>query len=308
MGVPRLVRPWLAYALVTTVSWGIWGALTDLPASRGFPDTLIYCVWALTMVPVSLFALKRGEWRLQGDSKSLVYGTLIGFLGAGGQMLLFHTLRIGPTYLIFPIISLSPVITIALSFGLLHERTGKSGALGILLAVCSLPLFDYSNSNGSGGFAHPWFILALGVLAAWGLQGYFIKVANAAMNAESIFVYMTLSGLLLIPVALEMTDFSTPINWGPSGPLLAAVIQILNAIGALTLVHAFRHGKAIVVSPLTNAGAPMLTALIAIALLGAVPAATKIAGIVLALLAAALLAIEPSPASIVPSPQAGSTG
>ena len=52
----------------------------------------------------------------------------IGLLGAGGQMVLFYALTMGPAYLIFPIISLSPVITIAMSFALLGERTGKLGA------------------------------------------------------------------------------------------------------------------------------------------------------------------------------------
>ena len=69
--------------------------------------------------------------------------------------------------------------------------------------------------------------------------------------------------------------------------------QILNSVGALTLVYAFRYGKAIVVSPLTNAGAPLITALLALALLGLVPEPLKITGIVLAFVAAALLAIEP---------------
>jgi drug/metabolite transporter (DMT)-like permease len=100
-------------------------------------------------------------------------------------------------------------------------------------------------------------------------------------------------GLALVPVALAMTDFSRPINLGLEGPYLAAATQILNAIGALTLVYAFRYGKAIVVSPLTNAGAPLITSLIALALLGIVPQPLKITGIVLAFLAAALLAIEP---------------
>ena len=125
------------------------------------------------------------------------------------------------------------------------------------------------------------------------MQAYFIKRANATMDAESIFFYMALSAVLSIPVALGMTDFSQPIHWGPSGPGLAAAIQVLNAIGALTLVHAFRHGKAIVVAPLVNAGAPLLTSVIAILLAGAMPAGTKLAGIVLALGAALLLALQP---------------
>jgi drug/metabolite transporter (DMT)-like permease len=61
------------------------------------------------------------------------------------------------------------------------------------------------------------------------------------------------------------------------------------------LVYAFRYGKAIVVSPLTNAGAPLITALLSILLLGSVPTATKLVGVALALLAAVFLAIEPEP-------------
>ena len=290
-------RGWLAYALVTTGFWGVWGAFTGLPANHGFPETLIYAVWALTMIPPALYALRRVGWRVQHDARSVIYGGLIGLLGAGGQMLLFHAVRIGPAYLIFPVISLSPVVTVVLSLLLLRERTGKLGTLGIVLALCSLPLFDYSGSVSAGAYGELWFLPALGVLVAWGLQAFFMKLANASMDAESIFFYMTVWGLLLIPVALAMTDFSVPINWGADGPYLAAAIQILNVIGALTLVYAFRYGKAIVVSPLTNAGAPLITAVLSILLLGTAPTATKLIGIALALVAAVFLAIEPEPAA-----------
>ena len=96
-------------------------------------------------------------------------------------------------------------------------------------------------ASGQQGVA--WFVYALIILLAWGVQGYFMKLANATMDAENIFLYMTLTALLLIPVALWMTDFSTPINYGWQGPGLAAITQILNAVGALTLVYAFRYGR-----------------------------------------------------------------
>jgi len=288
-------RAWLAYALVTTGFWGVWGAFTGLPANHGFPETMIYVVWALTMIPPALYALRRVGWRLQHDARSVGYGASIGLLGAGGQMLLFHAVRTGPAYLIFPVISLSPVVTVALSLALLHERTRKLGALGIVLALCSLPLFDYTGDSSAGAYGQLWFLPALGVLVAWGLQAFLMKLANATMDAESIFFYMMVTGLALVPVALAMTDFSVPINWGLDGPYLAAATQILNSVGALTLVYAFRYGKAIVVSPLTNAGAPLITALLSILLLGTAPTATKLAGIGLALLAAVFLAIEPEP-------------
>jgi drug/metabolite transporter (DMT)-like permease len=136
-------------------------------------------------------------------------------------------------------------------------------------------------------------VYSLIILIAWGVQAFFMKLANRSMRAESIFFYMTLAALALVPVALWMTDFSQPINYGVGGPWLATVTQILNAIGALTIVYAFRYGKALVVSPLTNAGAPLITAVIALAVLGIMPQPLKLTAIGLAFLAAVLLAIEP---------------
>jgi drug/metabolite transporter (DMT)-like permease len=283
----------LIFALLTTGLWGVWGAFAGRPAENGFPETLIYVVWALTMIAPGLFALARLGWKLEHDRRSVVLGTLIGLLGAGGQMLVFHAVHTGPTYLIFPMIALSPVVTIALSASWLGERVTWVGALGIALALAALPLFDYAPGERAGDHGIAWFIYSLIILVAWGVQAFFWKLANRSMRAESIFIYMTLTGLALITVALYMTDFSQPINYGLGGPWLAAVTQILNSIGALTIVYAFRYGKAIVVSPLTNAGAPLITALIALAILGIMPQPLKLLGIGLAFVAAALLAIEP---------------
>ena len=289
-------RAWLTYALITTLFWGVWGAFAEFPTRHGFPDTLVYVVWTLTMIPPALYAMQRVGWRVQRDGGSVLLGALIGFTGAGGQMLLFHAVHTGPTYLIFPVIALSPVVTIALSMVFLRERVSKVGTLGVLLALIALPLFNYSPAPVGGATAEAgvsWFIFASIVLLAWGVQGYFMKLANATMNAENIFLYMTLTSLLLIPAALWMTDFSTPIEYGWQGPGLAAITQILNAVGALTLVYAFRYGRALVVAPLANAGAPMITAVVSMIVLGVVPNIVTVIAVVLAFLAAALLAIEP---------------
>jgi drug/metabolite transporter (DMT)-like permease len=285
-------RNWVVYALVTVFLWGIWGALAGLSAERGFPDTLVYCVWSLTMIPPALFVLARNGWKLDVSGQAIAYGMTIGLLGAGGQMLLFKALTIGPAYFIFPIISLSPAITIALSFMLLRERTGRLGALGIVLALVALPMLDLSFGESSTG-SLGWFALALLIMAAWGVQAYFMKRANNTVSAESIFFYMMIGGLVLAPVAWAWTDFSQPVNLGWDGPWMTAGIQILNAVGALMLVYAFRYGKAMVVAPLTNAGAPLVTAVLALLFAGVVPGPLKILGLVLALVASVLLVLEP---------------
>lgn len=285
-------RRWLWFALATVVLWGVWGAFAGISAQRGFPETLTYCVWAVTMIVPAVIVMQRERWKLDISPKAVAYGLAIGLLGAGGQMVLFYAVSTGPAYLIFPIISLSPLITIVMSFLILRERTNWLGALGVVLALIALPMFDY-DPNGGAAHGVGWFILALVVMACWGVQAYFMKTANTVMSAESIFFYMMVSGLMLVPVALLMTNFHHSVNWGWDGPWLAAAIQMLNAIGALLLVYAFRHGKAIVVAPLSNAGGPLITAVLSLLLEGVIPGPLKTVGLILALLSSIFLALAP---------------
>src|SRR5262245_65825785 len=157
---------WLIHALVTTVLWGVWGALAGLPGEHGVPETLNYVVWSITMIAPAIFVLRRADRPLMRDARSVKLGLAIGLLGAGGQLILFYAVRIGPPYLIFPIISLSPALTIALSFALLKERTGLLGMAGIALALLSLPLFDYRSGDESADYGL-WFVLALAILGPW---------------------------------------------------------------------------------------------------------------------------------------------
>ena len=285
-------KHWLVYALITTFFWGVWGAFSEVPEKNGFPGTLIYVVWSLTMILPALYALKQIKWEVEFDKKSVFYGLLIGFLGAGGQLaLLSKAIVTGPAYLIFPIISLSPVITIFLSTLFLKERAGWKGWLGIVLALVAIPLLSYqAPEDGSSNYT--WLFYALLVFLAWGLQAFYMRKANETMKAESIFFYMTITGLALSIVALFMTDFNADINWGFEGVGMAFLIQILNSIGALTIVYAFRYGKAIIVSPLTNAVAPVITIIISLILYSVFPNNIVLSGMILALISMLILSFD----------------
>ncbi len=282
-------RSWLLFAIITTLSWGVWGAFIEIPEKAGFPATLGYSVWALTMVPCALVALKIAGWKLERDWRSVLLGCTVGLLGAGGQLVLFETLRLGPAYLVFPIISVYPVITILLSVIFLGERAGRRAWAGIALALIAIPLLAYQPPGNTAARGSLWILLALFVFLAWGVQAYVMKFANRSMQAEGIFFYMMATALALIPAAVAMTDFSRAVNWGFRGPYLAAAIQVLNSIGALCLVYAVRYGKAIIVVPMT-ALAPVLTVLISLALYQVIPHPVIIAGMVCAVGAIYLLA------------------
>ncbi|HUP13310.1 MAG TPA: EamA family transporter, partial [Niastella sp.] len=217
---------WLTFVIIHVIFMGVWGALIEIPEKNGFPATLGYVVWALTMIPASILALTINKWKLEVDKRSILLGSLAGLLGAAGQLVLFFTLRIAPAYLVFPLLSLTPVVTILLAVIFLREKTSRVGWIGIAVAIFAILLLSYQPPGDKNVSGYTWMLLAAIPLLAWGAQGYIMRFANETMSAESIFFYMMISSIILIPLALLMTDFSQPVNWGFKGPYLAAMIQV----------------------------------------------------------------------------------
>jgi len=287
-------KMWLVYALFTTILWGVWGAFIEIPEKGGFPATLGYAVWALTMIPGGIFALIKLKGKLDKDRRSMFLGLGAGLLGCGGQLVLFEALKTGPAYLVFPFISIAPVSTILLSYIFLKERPkSRITWIGIIAAVTAVFLLSYQPPGDSVVSGYLWIILSLFVALMWSLQSFTLRFSNKHMKAESLVVYTVITALLLIPVAVWMTDFSQEINWNFNGPGLTAIIQILNAIGFITLVYAFRFGKAIFVSPMVNALPPVITVAISLIIYQVIPHPVTMSGMVLAIIAALLMALEP---------------
>ena len=284
-------RHWLTYAILTTGTWGIWGALIEIPEQQGFPATLGYSVWALTMIPCAIAARRLDPLPLATSPRAVLLGSLIGFTGAGGQLMLFEALRSGPAFIVFPIVSLYPVITIGCSVWLLRERASLKNWIGITFALPAIVLLSYVEPDDTLVQGYRWFLLAISVLIMWGVQAYIMKFATDTIAAESIFFYMMLSGVLLIPVALGMTDFDQTINWGVNGPYLAAMIHVLNSVGALCYVYALRYGKAIIVVPMT-ALAPVITIILSLWIYQRVPYDYQIIAMCMTAVAIYLMAKE----------------
>jgi drug/metabolite transporter (DMT)-like permease len=280
-------RSWIPYAALLVVFWGVWGAFSSLPADAyGYPDEMIYILWSLTMLIPAYFIL-RSERTFDRRPVAAFYGLLVGLTGAGGQLVLFKALTIGPAYLIFPIIALSPGITVLMATFLLREQLLGLTKIGIVLALIALVFFNIS--GGGNAEVGPWLILALLITVAWGVQAYYMrKAASIGVNDGTTFGYMALSGLLLVPVAFVMMG-GLPEGAPWQAPALTFVTQLLNAVGALFLVMALSRGKASIVAPTTNALAPVLTVLISLAVYQTLPSVYGAVGIVLAIVGSTLM-------------------
>jgi drug/metabolite transporter (DMT)-like permease len=280
-------RSWITYAGLLVLSWGVWGAFSSLPtATYGYPDEMVYVIWAFTMLIPAFFALRGSTW----DKRPVAmrYGLLVGLTGAGGQLLLFKALTLGPAYIIFPVIALSPAITVLMAVVLLRERLSRLPMIGVGLALVAVVMFSISSGDGTEGRG-AWLLMAVGVCVAWGVQAYFMrKAATVGVNDGTTFGWMTISGLVLVPVAIVMMG-GLPSGAPWQAPTLAAGTQLLNAVGALFLVMALSRGKASIVAPTTNALAPVLTILLSLVIYQTLPSATAAIGIVLALLGSTLM-------------------
>lgn len=278
---------WVPYAALLVIFWGVWGAFSSAPTDLyGYPDEMIYVLWSLTMLVPNYFAL-RGR-RLDRRPIATIYGLVIGFTGAGGQLLLFKALDIGPAYLIFPLISISPAVTVLMAIGLLRERIHTLAAIGVVLALASIPLFSVSDdsTDTSGG---SWLLMALIIMVAWGVQAYYMrKAAVIGVNDATTFTWMTVTGLMLAPVAMVMMG-GLPLDFPAAAPALTFGTQMLNAVGCLFLVMALSRGKAAIVSPIANALAPVVTIVLSLAAYQTLPSVYGTIGIVLALVGSTLI-------------------
>jgi drug/metabolite transporter (DMT)-like permease len=291
MKIPR----WLLLAIIVPILWGVWGALIEIPekwVNPTFPSTLGYVVWSFTMALVAVFALRNIHWKLEGGLRSVVYGCAVGFSGAAGQLLLFWVLTQGPAYIIFPIICLSPVVTIVLSATLLRERTHALAATGIVLSLLAIFFLSLQETGNTPVHGYWWLVIAIAIVLMWGLQAYFMKSSADRISSEGLFVYMAITAVLLCPIALLMTNLSAPINWGLSGLCLSSSLQLLNAIGALLLIYAIRWGKAIIVVPMINGLFPMVTIVLSLFIYHRIPTTYNFIGLFLAIVAIFLMAFD----------------
>lgn len=288
---------WLLYALVTMLTWGVWMTFSDptlgelyLGIPTGFPSEMVYVVWAVSMIPCAIFALINIKGKLDVRPKTIALSMGVGLLGAGGQLVLFLALKYAPSYLVMPMISVAPIVTVLLSATFLKEKVSKLGILGIVLAFVAIICFAMpSDTDGEGAQGWLWIVLAAVVFICWGIQAFVMKLANNnTPDAESVFVYMAIAAVVLIPVAFLLKSPSELTAFGWGAPTKVFFVQILNAIGAFTLVYANRYGKAMVIAPLADACSPVICCLLSIVLLAiagldAIPTYWQIGGMVAAI-------------------------
>ncbi len=133
------MQQWFVYALIALFLWGFYGFFPKLsvlhmgPKSAILFQTLGAIIIALV---VFVFALKL---KAETNAKGMLFSILTGIAGTAGTLFFLAALSAGgKTPVVVTMTALYPLVTMVLSFVLLHETISVMQAIGMMIALVAI--------------------------------------------------------------------------------------------------------------------------------------------------------------------------
>ena len=136
------ISPWVAYAVLALVLWGVAGVLQKL-ATNHVSTELCTVLFAAAFVPVAvvLSMTSRMNWNLsaKGWVLALLFGAFIGI----GTLVLFAAYRGGKASVVTALYALYPALTVLLAIPIFGERLNFAKGSAIVLAIAAGMALSY---------------------------------------------------------------------------------------------------------------------------------------------------------------------
>jgi drug/metabolite transporter (DMT)-like permease len=285
------VHRWFILTLAAILCWGLYGVAYNL-AAKAIPTLPNQVLSTVGLILPALFLIP-SVLRERRHKTGLWIAFISGLFGTLGNITLFAALsESGQSAIIFPLTALYPLVTVVVAVAFMHERARTWQGLGIGLALIAVVLLSMETATSRRIVLHvaPWLIFGLAALVTFGLAAVFQKLATNRVSAETAFAMFALA---FVPSAVLICAAE---RWPPkldAGPVICSVVGgLLNGLGVLATLAAYRSGgKAAVVTPLA-AIYPVVTVIIAVVFLGEKLNALQMTGSILAIIAALFLARE----------------
>jgi transporter family protein len=290
---------WLVYSLLAVLAWGLWGLVSKIAADALSP-LLNQVLSTIGLIGPALLVLRfqNSDAANRADRwHGVGFGLLSGCTGALGNLALFAALsRGGKASIIFPLTAVYPLVTIVGACWLLGEKLHRLQIAGIALALLSVALLNATDaslltaSTWSGVAISGWMPYTLAALGAYGLTAILQKLSTNHLSVEGAFLcfcagFIPVAGLIVGTQSLEWKVSPLISFWAILG-------GVLNGLGVLASLAAYRHGgKASIVTPLA-ALYPVITIALAVPVLHERVGLQEIMGIGCALAAGVVLSRE----------------
>jgi uncharacterized membrane protein len=282
---------WIAWTLLTLLSWGLWAVLSK-GIGGALSDAHLQAISTLGVLPVlvALLAMKdQGSVGKRAIGKLWAFGS--GLFSCAGNIVYYAALGQGEAATIIPFTALYPAVTVALAVPLLKERLRLVQVLGIVTSLSAILLFNVpQNLEAESGWFAPWILLPVTAVVLWGITGLMQKVATNHISAKSSAVWFLVA---FVPFAAAIL-FNSPLPTGIELKTwaLAVIMGLMLALGNLTILLAFETGgKASIISPLAGLY-PIVSIPIAVVAFQERLSSRELAGIALALIAVVMLSLQ----------------
>ena len=130
---------WLTFSIITIVSWGVWGFLMKL-ASTYLDWHQMFIATSTVTFAVSLLIYVSLKPPINVSLPGFSYALIAGFVGSLALVAFNAAVKEGKAIIVVPLTSLYPVITVVLSYLILHEEMTLIKGLGIVLALVAIVL------------------------------------------------------------------------------------------------------------------------------------------------------------------------
>lgn len=133
--------PWVGFAAVTLISWGIVGLLQKLSTNHiSAESSLIWLVVGFVLLEPLMYP---GNALYHYSAWNLTWGVLSGFLNALGAWALFAALKSdGKASIVSPLTALYPLVVIPMAGFFLHESMTRLQGCGVVCALVAVVLLS----------------------------------------------------------------------------------------------------------------------------------------------------------------------
>jgi len=128
------VRTWYLYALLTVLTWGLWGVFSKIASNYAKPRQALLFQTAGVLI-FALLVLTLENFRIEWHAVGFTWAALGGFFAFIGFLTFFAALEQGKASTVVTLSALYPLVTIILSIAFLHEKLTPRQGIGIVLAL-----------------------------------------------------------------------------------------------------------------------------------------------------------------------------
>jgi drug/metabolite transporter (DMT)-like permease len=290
---------WLAWTLLTVISWGVWAVLPKLIGSDLKSPAHIQVASTLGIVPVIVMLWMMKDTPAHGRRQRGVLLALgSGIVSCLANIAYFEVLGRGAeAAVVIPVTNLYPAVTVLLAIPILKERLSRTQLVGIGLSLVAIYLF---NVGDDAGIVSPWLNIAFIAIFLWGVCGLMQKMSTDHISARLSAIWFLLSFFFIAAFILLRDPFPPGVSiqsW-----LVAMAIGFTLALGNFTILMAFfSGGKASIIAPMAGLY-PLISIPIAVLAFGDKLGWRQAFGIACATLAVVMLSYQSTPESADQTP------